>query len=122
MHKILKGRNHTMALFAPPTREISKKIEAIKQQLTELERELQEARGRLATPADALTLLKEIIGSPASSLVLQRKSFRVDWMNVLLDEQNASEGNDISLAEFSVGELQRWAVMVNFRTQEVQAD
>ena len=42
-------------------------------------------------------------------------------MNVLLDERNTLGGNDISLAEFSVGELQRWAVMVNFRTEDVQA-
>ncbi|MCF6187402.1 MAG: hypothetical protein L3J49_08010 [Desulfobulbaceae bacterium] len=53
---------------------------------------------------------------------MEKKKLRVDWMNVLLDEQNSSEGNDISPARFSVGELQRWAVMVTFRPEDVQAD
>jgi len=43
-------------------------------------------------------------------------------MNVLLDGRDNEEGNDISLAELTVGEeLQRWAVMVTFRPADVEA-
>ena len=98
-----------------------RKINKIEQQLVELESELKEALGQHATPADSLTLLGAIIGSPGESLILQRQSLRVDWMNVLLDDRDTAEGNNISLAKFSVGELQRWTVMVTFRPEDVAA-
>jgi len=122
IHRILKGRNRTMDLFAHPSYETTQKINKVKQQLVEVETELEAERGRLATPADSLTLLEEIIASPDESLIMERKSLRVDWMNVLLDGRDNVEGNDISLAEFSVGEeLQRWAVMVTFQPEDVEA-
>lgn len=122
IHRILTGRNRTMGLFAHPSYETGQKINKVKQQLVEVEAELEAERGRLATPADSLTLLEEIMASPDESLIMDRKSLRVDWMNVLLDGKNSAEGNDISLAEFSVGkELQRWAVMVTFQFEDVSS-
>ena len=121
LRRMLKGRNQAASLFAHPTRETEREVERINQQLNEIERQLQETGTPLATPRDALQLVGESIGSPDASLVLQRKRFRVDWMNVLLDEQETSEGNDITLARFTAGELQRWAVLVHFRPEDVQA-
>jgi len=122
MRRILKGRHHTMDMFAHHSHESSKKIKKIKQQLVELETELQTALGQHAGPVDSLAILAEILEGAGESLTLQSQSFRVDWMNVLLDGRGSAEGNDISLAELSAGEeLQRWAMIVTFRTEEVEA-
>ena len=121
MRRILKGRHHTMDLFAHHSHESSKKIKKIKQQLVELETELQAALGQHATPADSLKILAEILEGAGESLTLQPQSFRVDWMNVLLDRRDSAEGNDISLAKLSAGEeLQRWAMIVSFRPGDVE--
>ncbi len=46
---------------------------------------------------------------------MAEKMLRVDWMNVLLGDRADGQGNEIRLAEFSVGEeFQRWAVLVSF--------
>lgn len=120
LRRIVTGRNHAKFLFAHPTRETEREIERINQQLNEIEGKLEKAGAQLATPKDALKLVRESIGTPDASLVLQRKRLRVDWMNVLLDEQDSSEGNDITLAEFTAGELRRWAVLITFRKRDIQ--
>ena len=120
IQRILRGRNRAFDLFARPTYETTQKIKQLEQHLVQVERELEIERSRLATPADSLSLLQEIMANPNETLMVDMKSLRVDWMNVLLEGQDEGAGNDISLAEFSVGEnLHRWAVMVTFQFEDI---
>lgn len=119
MRRILGGRNHALNLFSRPSVENSNKIQRINGQLAELDAELEVVQDRLATPADSLLLLRQHIESIADSITVRQKQLRVDWMNVLQDEQIGDEGQDIALAELSFGEdMQRWAVMVKFPLDE----
>lgn len=114
MRRIFGGRSHTQELFAGPDRETAEKLRKVKKRLSETEAEIETARQEFETPEDALALLQKIMNQPEGALFTRDQSMRVDWMNVLVDGNDA-EGNEISLAELSVtDELQRSAVLVEF--------
>ena len=115
MRRIFGGRSHTQELFAGPDRETAEKLRKVKRRLIETEAEIETARQEFETPDDALALLQSIMNQPKDALITRDQTLRVDWMNVLVDGNDA-EGNEISLAELSVtDELQRSAVLVVFR-------
>ncbi len=121
MRRILRGRNHAIDLFAQPSYESKHKIDQLNEQLARLEAELEAAGNKLATPSDALGILTQTMEGISESLVLRQQSLRIDWKNVMLGTRADDEGNDISLAELTLGEdLQRWAVMVKFRPEDVE--
>jgi hypothetical protein len=43
-----------------------------------------------------------------------RQHLRLDWKGVRVDDTPGSEGNDITLAEFSMEDVRRSAVLVRF--------
>ena len=114
MRRIFGGRSHTQELFAGPDRATAEKLRKVKKLLTEIEAEIETARQEFETPEDALALLQKIMNQPEDALITRDQILRVDWMNVLVDGNDA-EGNEISLAELSItNELQRSAVLVVF--------
>jgi len=115
MRRIFGGRSHTLELFAVPDPETAEKLRKIKKLLAEVEAEIETARDKFETPEDALALLQTIITHPEEALILRNQTLRVDWMNVLVKD-NQKEGKDIALAELSVkdGLFQRSAVLVEF--------
>jgi hypothetical protein len=114
MRRIFGGRKHTQELFAGPDRDTAEKLRKVKKLLTEIEAEIETARQEFETPEDALALIQKIMNQPEDALITRDQTMRVDWMNVLVDGNDA-EGNEISLAELSVtDELQRSAVLVEF--------
>ncbi len=62
------------------------------------------------------------MNQPEDALITRDQILRVDWMNVLVDGNDA-EGNEISLAELSVtDELQRSAVLVEFTVPDSETN
>ena len=120
MQRIIKGRQHTIDMFAHHSHESTKKIDRIKQQLADVELELEATLGHYSGPEDALNILMKTLQSAEEGLTVQSQSFRVDWMNVLLDDREKDAGNEIALAELRAGEeLQRWAMIVSFSPEGV---
>jgi len=115
MRRIFGGGSHTRELFAIPAPETAGKLRKVKKLLTEVEAEIEIARQKFETPEDALDLLTEVMRQPEDYLIIREQTLRVDWMNVLVNNDHA-EGNNISLAELSAqdGSLQRSAVLVEF--------
>lgn len=115
MLKILGGKAHAFEMFAAPDPKKRDDIRKVEQKLAEIENELSEVRRQIATPEHSLGFVKKIMGSPDESLMMESQSYRLDWMNVRVDDMPDAEGNEIALAEFSSGEeLKRSAVLVSF--------
>ena len=114
MVKILGGRSHRQELFAAPTVHNREELRKVEQMLVEVEQGLEELRQRIALPEQSLAHLEEIMRQPETMLVARRQSIRLNWMGVRVDDEPGSEGNDITLAEFSMEDVRRSAVLVTF--------
>lgn len=115
MLKILGGRNYMHEMFAAPDpdkREVFRKAE---KKLSEVEQELAKLQEKMTYPEHSLGYLEEIMRKPDDSLIVRSQSFRLNWKGVRVEDKPGSEGNDITLAEFSIHEeLRRSAVLVTF--------
>ena len=114
MVKILGGRSHRQELFAAPTVHNREELRKVEQKLAEVEQELEELRQRIALPEQSLAHLEEIMRQPETMLVTRRQNLRLNWMGVRVDDEPGSEGNDITLAEFTMEDVRRYAVLVTF--------
>ena len=114
MKKILGGKSHRQAMFAAPSVHNREELRKVEQLLTEVTQELDELRQQIAQPEQSLGYLETILREPEKMLLARSHSLRLNWMGVRVDEEPSSEGNDITLAEFSVEEIQRSAVLVTF--------
>lgn len=114
MVKIFGGRSHRQELFAAPTAHNREELRKVEQMLAEVERELEEVRQRIALPEQSLAHLEEIMRQPETMLIARRQSLRLNWMGVRVDDEPGSEGNEITLAEFSMEDVRRSAVLVTF--------
>jgi hypothetical protein len=113
--KILGGKNHRLEMFAAPDPKQRGEYRKAKKKLVEVEHELDKVKEQIATPEHSLGYLEDIMNRPDDLLVMRDQSFRLNWKGVRVDETPESEGNDITLAEFSVREeLRRSAVLVTF--------
>lgn len=119
MVKIFGGRSHRQELFAAPTAHNREELRKVEQMLSEVERELEEVRQRIALPEQSLAHLEEIMRQPETMLIARRQSLRLNWMGVRVDDEPGSEGNDITLAEFSMEDVRRSAVLVTFSLASV---
>ena len=114
MVKILGGRSHRQEIFAASTPKNREELRKVEQLLAEVEQELEKLRQQIALPEQSLAHLEEVLLQPESMLAAHRQSLRLDWKGVLVDDQPGSEGNDITLAEFSMEDVRRSAVLVTF--------
>lgn len=114
MVKILGGRSHRQELFAAPTAHNREELRKVEQMLAKVDQELEELRQQIALPEQSLAHLEGIMRQPETMLVARRQSLRLNWMGVRVDDDPGSEGNEITLAEFSVEDIRRSAVLVNF--------
>ena len=122
MLKILGGKTHMAEMFAAPDPKKMKDIRKVEKELARVESELAEVREQIATPEQSLGYLEKTLRRPDVSLAMQSQSFRLNWMNVRVDDMPEAEGNDITLAEFSAGEeLKRSAVLVSFLLETTAA-
>ena len=114
MVKILGGRSHRQEIFAAPTSQNREELRKAEQHLATVVQELEQLRQQIALPEQSLAYLKEILGQPESMLAARRQTLRLNWKGVLVDDELDSEGNDITLAEFSMEDVRRSAVLVSF--------
>lgn len=113
--KIMGGKSHVLEIFAAPDPEHLEQYRKAERALAEVERELEELREQMATPEHALNYLQGVMHKAGNELVVQDQTFRLNWMGVRVEDQPESEGNDITLAEFSLREeFRRSAVLVKF--------
>lgn len=113
--RILGGKNHMLEMFATPDPAKLSDLRKVEKGLAELEEELEELQTKMARPEDSLGYLEEVMRKPDDALVVRNQSFRLDWKGVRVEAQPDSEGNDITLAEFSLyEEFRRSAVLVTF--------
>ncbi len=114
MAKIFGGRSHRQELFAAPTVHNREELRKVEQMLAEVEQELETLRQQIAQPEQSLAFLEGIMCQPETMLVASRQTLRLNWMGVRVDDEPGSEGNDITLAEFSMEDIRRSAVLVSF--------
>lgn len=114
MMKILGGRTHRQELFAAPTSQNREELRKVEQLLAEVDQELEALRQQIAMPEQSLGYLEEIMRQPETMLAARRQSLRLNWMGVRVDDEPESEGNDITLAEFSMEDVRRSAMLVTF--------
>lgn len=114
MVKILGGRSHRQELFAAPTVHNREELRKVEQMLGDVEQELETLRQQIALPEQSLSHLEEIMRQPETMLIARRQTLRLNWMGVRVDDEPGSEGNDITLAEFSMEDVRRSAVLVTF--------
>jgi predicted metal-dependent hydrolase len=113
--RILGGKNHMLEIFASPDPAKLADLRKVEKGLAELEEELEELQTKMARPEDSLGYLEEVMRKPDDALVVRNQSFRLDWKGVRVEAQPDNEGNDITLAEFSLREeFRRSAVLVTF--------
>lgn len=110
MIRILGVRSHCQRFLATHSREDLVKLE---QMLAEVKLELETMHQRIGLPEQSLAHLEEVMRSPELTLTACRRKLRLNWMGVRVDDP-VSEGNDIILAEISLKENQRSAVLVTF--------
>ncbi len=116
MRQMLKGRSRTQELFSQPDHETVEKLRKLKELIKEVEEEVDITREKIEMPEDGLAQLLEIMGQPQTGLIARDQTLHLDWMNVLLSDNDDSKGNTISLTELSIqDELQRSAVLVVFK-------
>jgi hypothetical protein len=115
MHRILCGKRCTFEMFAQPEQENVKKIQELKELLSETDKEIELARKEIDTPDDTLGHLVSLMSSSADILVLRQHSLRLNWMNVIVEKGEEAEFHQINLAELTLNqELRRSAVLVCF--------
>ena len=115
MMKIMRGKSRMAELFSVPDPSKIEEFRKVEKKLAEVEAELAQLLEKMAYPEHSLGYLKEIMQSPSDSLAVRSQSFRLDWKGVRIENQPEIEGNDITLAEFSVyDEFKRSAVLVTF--------
>ncbi len=115
MHRIFCGKRQTFEIFAQPEQENAEKVYEVKALLSATEKEIALARKELETPDDTLAHLKRIMDVPADTLVLREQSLRLNWMNIIVLDNEEAEFHQINLAELVLNEeLQRSAVLVCF--------
>jgi hypothetical protein len=113
--KILGGKSRVMEMFAAPAPEHLEEFRKAERKLAEVEEELEGLRDRMATPGDSLAHLLGTMRWAGDNLTVQDQTFRLNWMGVRVEDQPESEGNEITLAEFSLrDEFRRSAVLVSF--------
>ncbi len=115
MRQMLKGRSRAQELFSQPDHKTVEQLRKLKKLIGEVEEEVQITREKIEMPEDGLTQLLEIMTQPEDTLIASDQPLRLDWMNVLLGDNDEGKGNDISLTELSIkNELHRSAVLVVF--------
>lgn len=114
MAKIFGGRSHRQELFAAPMVKNREELHKVEQMLAEVEQEWETVRQQIALPEQSLTHLEGIMREPEKMLTVRRQQLRLDWKGVRVDEAPGSESHEITLAEFSMEELRRSAVLVSF--------
>jgi hypothetical protein len=114
MVKILGGRSHRQELFAVPTAKNREELHKVEQMLVEVEQQWETVRQQIALPEQSLTALATIMGEPEKMLTARTQRLRLDWKGIRVDDVPGSEGNEITLAEFSMEEVRRSAVLVSF--------
>ncbi len=113
--KILGGKNSRLEMFATPDPEKWEKLHKAEKTLIEIEKELAELLKKIAYPEQSLEYLEKIVRKPDDLMTVQNQTFRLNWMGVRVEGMPESEGDNITLAEFSVQEeVKRSAVMVTF--------
>lgn len=113
--KILVGKSHMLEMFAYPDPNKIEDYRKAEKLLAEVEQELAELQEKMTYPKHSLGYLEQTLQTPDDSLVLSHQTFRLNWMGVRVEDHLESEGDEITLAEFSVGdEITRSAVLVNF--------
>ena len=114
MMKILGGKSRRMEIFAVPAGKNRDELRKVELLLAEVDRELEELRNRIALPEQSLGYLEKIMRQPEDMLFARRQTLRLNWMGVRVGDEPGNEGNDIALAEFSMEEARRAAVLVTF--------
>lgn len=114
MKKILGGKSHRQEMFAAPSAHNREELRKVEQLLTEVSQELDGLRQQIALPEQSLGFLEAILREPEKMLLARSQKLRLNWMGVRVDEEPGSDGNDITLAEFSMEEIRRSAVLVTF--------
>jgi hypothetical protein len=115
VRKILGGKNHMMEMFAAPDPGQREEYRKAVRKLAEVNQELDKVKEQIATPEHSLGYLGDIMNRPEDLLKMRSQSFHLNWKGVRVDDTPESEGDDITLVEFSVGEeLRRSAVLVSF--------
>jgi hypothetical protein len=113
--KILGGKNRSAEIFATPDPKKWEELRKAEKVLTEVEQELAELQKQITYPEQSLEHLEKIMSRPDDLLTVQNQTFRLNWMGVRVEDMPESEGDDITLAEFSLHEeFKRSAVMVSF--------
>ncbi|MEW6429522.1 MAG: hypothetical protein AB1568_15985 [Thermodesulfobacteriota bacterium] len=117
MFKIMGGKTDVLEqVLAPPTPAKSQELAKVEARLAEVDADLDATQKLLDGPEDALAYLKTVVSRASEELTLSHYTLRLDWKGVRLDREDASAGNEISLAEFSVknDDIHRSAVLVTF--------
>ena len=115
IQKILGGKNHVREMFASRDPVNWEELRKAEKALAEVEEELERLREHIATPEQSLGHLEAIMRKPDDILVVHNQLFRLNWMGVRVDNGPGNDGNDITLAEFSLQEeFRRSAVLVTF--------
>ena len=115
MMKILGGRNYMHEMFATPDPDKREEFRKAEKALVVVEQELTELQEKMTYPEHSLGHLEKIMRKPADTLVVRSQTFRLNWMGVRVEDEPGAEGNEITLAEFSIHEeLRRSAVLVTF--------
>jgi hypothetical protein len=113
--KILGGKNRRLATFATPDPGKWEELHKAEKALAGVEKELAELQQQITYPEQSLEHLEKIMRKPEELLRVQNQTFRLNWMGVRVEDMPENEGDDITLAEFSVQEdVKRAAVMVTF--------
>mgnify|MGYP001416649051 FL=1 len=113
--KILGGKTRVREMFATRDPGNWEELRKAEKTLVAVEEELEQLREQLATPEQALGHLEAIMRKSGEILVVRDQFFRLNWMGVRVDDASGSDGNDITLAEFSLqDEFRRSAVLVAF--------
>lgn len=120
MLRILGGSRHTRDIFSISTQEETSKIKKIKKELNQIMESIEIERSKIETPKEVLSLLQEAMESPEQGLVAVNQTLRLDWMNVISENSETSEGDVITYTSLSVpDELQRSAVLVKVKSSDL---
>jgi len=115
MMKILGGKSHMQEMFAVPTIKNREDLQKVEQAIAEVDVELDELWTQISLPEHSLGHLEEIMRKSEALLLVRSQSFRLNWMNVRIDDATDRDANEIALAEFSIEDvLRRSAVLVTF--------
>jgi hypothetical protein len=114
MVKILGARSYRQEIFATLTSHNREDVCKVEQMLEEVERELEILRQKIGQPEQSLSLLEKVMRSPETILTARRQNLRLNWMGVRVDDEPGGEGNDITLAQLSLEDDQRSAVLVTY--------